>query len=102
MVSWNHLERTGTMIIEDVKWQICVPFENVTHFGDEDSVKSNPDMKWTSRLPKLKKYLLDHYITESICGTSLKFRQRIPSLNLFAEAAMLAHFLKNSVAQWAT
>ena len=35
--------RTGNIIIEDFRRQICVPLENSAYFCDGDGVDSNPD-----------------------------------------------------------
>ena len=50
MGSWNHLGRTGNMIIEDFMRQICVPLENSAYFGNGDGFDSNPDMYRDTKL----------------------------------------------------
>ena len=37
MESWNHMGRTGNMIIKDFLRQMCVPLENNAYFGDGDT-----------------------------------------------------------------
>ena len=44
MASWNHMGRTGNMIIKDFVREMCIPLENSAHFGDGDDVDSNPDV----------------------------------------------------------